>query len=117
MIEQTINYAALALQKIAPGAQWTITDGMDIHWVKTGNTYVAENFIWHDDPSTRPTKEQIDEAIESVKLEIKSEEYKRKRYREYPSIGDQLDALFKAGIFPEEMAAQIQAVKDKYPKG
>jgi hypothetical protein len=43
--------------------------------------------------------------------------YKQKRVGEYPSIGDQLDALFRAGVFPAEMAAQIQAVKDKYPKG
>ena len=42
--------------------------------------------------------------------------YKEQRVAEYPSIGDQLDALFHAGVFPEEMAAQIQAVKDKYPK-
>ena len=37
--------------------------------------------------------------------------------RKYPSIGDQLDSLFHAGIFPEDMRAQIQAVKDKFPKG
>lgn len=42
--------------------------------------------------------------------------YKEQRVAEYPSIGDQLDALFHAGVFPPEMAAQIQAVKDKYPK-
>ena len=42
--------------------------------------------------------------------------YKEKRLNEYPAIGDQLDALFHAGVFPPEMAAQIQAVKDKYPK-
>lgn len=38
------------------------------------------------------------------------------RKQEYPSVGDQLDALFKAGVFPSEMAEQIKAVKDKYPK-
>ena len=43
--------------------------------------------------------------------------YKAQRVQEYPPIGDQLDALFKAGVFPAEMAAAIQAVKDKYPKG
>lgn len=43
--------------------------------------------------------------------------YDMLRQGEYPSIGDQLDALFHAGVFPAEMAAQIQAVKDKYPKG
>lgn len=42
--------------------------------------------------------------------------YKQARANEYPSIGDQLDALFKAGVFPAEMSEQIQAVKDKYPK-
>jgi len=43
-------------------------------------------------------------------------EYKELREQEYPSIGEQLDALFHAGVFPAEMAAKIQAVKDKYPK-
>jgi hypothetical protein len=43
--------------------------------------------------------------------------YKASRASEYPAIGDQLDALFHAGVFPAEMAAAIQAVKDKYPKG
>ena len=38
------------------------------------------------------------------------------RRLEYPSIGDQLDALYHAGVFPEEMAAVISAVKLKYPK-
>lgn len=42
--------------------------------------------------------------------------YQEKRVLEYPKIGDQLDALFHAGVFPPEMAALIQAVKDKYPK-
>ncbi len=43
-------------------------------------------------------------------------QYKQQRAAEYPSIGDQLDALFHAGVFPEAMAAEIQAIKDKYPK-
>ena len=44
-------------------------------------------------------------------------QYQYDRREEYPSIGDQLDALFHAGVFPADMAATIQAVKDKYPKG
>lgn len=43
-------------------------------------------------------------------------EYRRFRATEYPPIGDQLDALYHAGVFPPEMEAQIQAIKDKYPK-
>jgi len=42
--------------------------------------------------------------------------YDQLRKYDYPSIGDQLDALFHAGVFPEDMAATIQAVKDAHPK-
>ena len=42
--------------------------------------------------------------------------YAKKRKGEYPTIGDQLDALYHAGVFPAEMAALLRAVKDKYPK-
>ena len=43
-------------------------------------------------------------------------EHVEKREEAYPPIGDQLDALFHAGVFPEEMAAQLKAVKDQFPK-
>lgn len=38
------------------------------------------------------------------------------RTNEYPSIGDQLDALWKGGDAAAEMLAKVQAVKSKYPK-
>ena len=59
-------------------------------------------------------KVDIDMAL--VDAWVDPNAYKYQRTFEYPSIGDQLDALFHAGVFPPEMAAQIQAVKDKYPK-
>jgi hypothetical protein len=43
--------------------------------------------------------------------------YQEKRVSEYPSMGDQLDALYHAGSFPAAMTASIKAIKDKYPKG
>lgn len=45
-----------------------------------------------------------------------AENYRQLRATEYPAIGDQLDALFRAGVFPEDMAVQLAAVKAKYPK-
>lgn len=48
--------------------------------------------------------------------EAAANKYKLLRIAEYPSVGDQLDALFHAGLFPTDLAAKIQAVKDKYPK-
>jgi len=59
-------------------------------------------------------KVNIDLAV--VNAWVDPQAYKDKRVAEYPSIGDQLDALFHAGVFPEAMAAEIQAIKDKYPK-
>ena len=59
---------------------------------------------------------QVTIDIAAVNAWVDPDAYKYSRTTEYPSIGDQLDALFHAGVFPAEMAAVIQAVKDKYPK-
>lgn len=62
------------------------------------------------DKSIAPTWEEISSIVHV-------ESVRGKRAIEYPPITDQLDALFHAGVFPSDMAAKIQAVKDKYPKG
>jgi hypothetical protein len=41
--------------------------------------------------------------------------YKYSRAKEYPSLADQFDKIFHEGI--DAWKAEIQAVKDKYPKG
>ena len=53
----------------------------------------------------------------AVEAHATSKEYITKRAAEYPSIGDQLDALWKGGDAAAEMLAKVQAVKNKYPKG
>ena len=40
-----------------------------------------------------------------------------KSLRQYPSIGDQLDAIWKGGDAQADMLKQVMAVKAKYPKG
>lgn len=60
-------------------------------------------------------KVKIDMA--AVNAWVDPNAYKSKRVQEYPSIGDQLDDLYHAGLFTDEMAARIEAVKTKYPKG
>lgn len=42
--------------------------------------------------------------------------YDAKRAMEYPSVEDQLDAIWKGGATEEKMKIFIQAVKAKYPK-
>ena len=77
-----------------------------------GNTY--EGIEWVDSPKF--TKKQIENELKRLQTEYDSKNYQRLRVAEYPPIGDQLDALFHAGVFPAEMAQKIQAIKDKYPK-
>lgn len=67
-----------------------------------------------EDPMTGETTTVDIPKDEIVRPEIP--DYYAKRRREYPPIGDQLDALWKGGEEAEEMLDKIQAVKDKYPK-
>ena len=83
-----------ALQHLSPDAQYTIID---------------DQIIWECD-----LPQPSDSEIERVGLLI---EKKLNRQNNYPPIGDQLDSLFHAGVFPEEMATKLQAVKDAYPLG
>jgi predicted nuclease with TOPRIM domain len=87
----------------------------DSSWVLCGEE-LYENIDWKDKTQTKPTEEEVNEKVEELKIERQKTEYQRQRKPEYPSITDQLDALFHAGVFPEDMAAKIQEVKDKYPK-
>ena len=50
----------------------------------------------------------------AVEAHAASKEYITKRAAEYPSYADQFDTIFHEGI--DAWKAQIQAVKDKYPK-
>jgi len=91
-----------ALVSLRPNAQWVMR-GDEIEWLDT--------------EQTQPTDAEIDAEVIRLQTEYDAKQYARSRVTEYPPIGDQLDALFKAGVYPAEMAAAIQAVKDKYPKG
>ena len=56
---------------------------------------------------------EADNLLEAERAKVK---YKDDRKMAYPEIGDQLDALYHAGVFPKEMADKIKAVKDANPK-
>ena len=64
----------------------------------------------------QPTDAQLDSYEDFANSDETLASVRSNRKSEYPDIGDQLDDLFKAGAFSTEMAATIQAVKDKYPK-
>ena len=51
----------------------------------------------------------------AVQAYVDAHDYIDKRAKEYPPITEQLDKIFHDGI--DEWKKEIQAVKDKYPKG
>ena len=59
---------------------------------------------------------QVEIDLAAVNAWVDPDTYKYNRVKEYPSIGDQLDALWKGGDAAAEMLAKVQAVKTKYPK-
>jgi hypothetical protein len=52
---------------------------------------------------------------DAVQAYVAANAYKAQRAAEYPSYADQFDTIFHEGL--DAWKAQIQAVKNKYPKG
>lgn len=91
-----------AIQSLVPGAE--ISVGL-----------YNQEITWHK-PETAPvTTAQILEEQRRLQQSYDWNMYQRNRAREYPSVQEQLDALYHAGVFPAPMAARIKAVKEKYP--
>jgi len=92
-----------------------ITKFKAIHNLVGGQMSWDGDVTYHDG-QTPPTEEEINTELASMQTEHDSQEYARSRKLDYPEIGDQLDALYHAGVFPANMAARIKETKDKYPK-
>lgn len=69
-----------------------------------------------DDNPVTLDETKIATEMTRLNTEWNNNKYQRDRKVEYPDIGDQLDALYHAGVFPEDMAAKLKAVKEKHPK-
>ena len=75
---------------------------------------VYDNLIIYDESKDKPTKKFLEDELKKQQDEFDAKQYQRDRV--YPPIGDQLDALYHAGVFPKEMADKLKAVKDAHPK-
>ena len=65
---------------------------------------------------TQPTESELATELARLQAEYDAKDYARNRASEYPSIGDQLDMIYRNGDGGAEFQAAIKAVKDKYPK-
>ena len=91
-----------AIQSLVPGAEVSVAVHDDsVTWINYENPPITDKQI----------------LAEQQRLQMIDDwhEYRRNRAAEYPTVQEQLDALYHAGVFPPEMAARIRAVKEKYP--
>jgi hypothetical protein len=88
--------------------------GAEAEYILRGDDYLG--LEWKSVSVPKPTEQELLDEVQRLQNEFDSKQYKQLRADEYPPIGDQLDALFHAGVFPKEMADKIQAIKNKYPK-
>ena len=72
----------------------------------TGDSEWSWNTSKYPEPSEKELQEWTDAQAHLAPRRIS-----------YPSIGDQLDDLYKEGAFSASMAAKIKKVKDDNPKG
>ena len=75
---------------------------------------VYENIQLVDKNKTLPTEEECVQKLAELNYEYEVKEYQRQRAAEYPSYADQFDKIFREGV--DAWKADIQAIKDKYPK-
>jgi nitrate/TMAO reductase-like tetraheme cytochrome c subunit len=97
-----MNDLLTVLHSLRPGSEWVIY----------GSQY--SGIKWLDENQTQPTEEEC--VQKAVELEYQEEvnEYQRQRAAEYPSYANQFDKIFHEGV--DAWKADIQAIKDKYPK-
>ena len=59
----------------------------------------------------------INAEIVRLNAEYAATQYQRDRVKAYPSIGDQLDMIYHAGLGGDVFQSAIKAIKDQFPKG
>jgi hypothetical protein len=95
---------------------------MESSAARIGAEIDAKEAEWAAAPKTREIEDPITQQKTTVQVD-KSEvvrpdvpDYYAKRRAEYPSVAEQMGAMWKGGAAADEMKAMVQAVKDKYPK-
>jgi len=75
--------------------------------------YDYSGIQWSDE-RPQPTEAEIQTKIAELQADYDQKQYQRNRAAAYPSWQDQLDKIYHQGI--DAWKADIQAIKDQYPK-
>lgn len=89
------NDTSDALQKIAPGAEWTLS----------GDAY--SGIHWLDKNIKKPTKAEVAAMCNQMRIE-------KQKKSEYPSLEEKVNALLIGGKVLEDLKKKISDIEDKY---
>jgi len=94
-----------AILSLAPTARFGIYDNS------------LDRLVWGDESITRPSNDDIEAELVRLQAEYDAQEYARNRTIAYPSIGDQMDMMYKDNKNSTTTHADaVEAVKTKWPK-
>lgn len=102
MIEENRIRISDAIKSLRPNAEFSM-------W---GDDY--STIEWYSENIPKPTLQEVDAELQRLQAEYDRTDYRRQRVEAYPSIEEQLDLMFHGGY--DVWRAQIQAIKDKFPK-
>ncbi len=96
-----------ALEILAPGDWFGVKGSDDITW---------DSIEWNDIPTI--TEEELNTKMNEIRTNFTNTLYQKYRASEYPSIGDQMDMIYKDNKNGTTTHADaVEAIKTKYPKG
>jgi len=105
--------ASQALKNIRPNSSWSLS----------GNSY--EGLEWFDDPSNKPTAQEIENECKKLVLEYEKLEYQRNRLRKYQKNGFSSEKLvialwekiIEGNDVPADIIQEVRAqIKEDNPK-
>jgi len=98
----------------------TVHAGIDYIVSSGGPDQTAYIAQWSHSNIPQPGPEELAEAMQAISGVDPVKDHAVQRLREYPSVGDQLDALYKARLGDDSelsrLDGMIRRVKEKYPK-
>lgn len=114
--DDSIRSLCRAIHTLQP----TVHAGIDYIISETGPGQKPHIVRWLNATIPQPKPEELEQAMESISGIDPVKDHAAQRLREYPSIGDQLDAAYKArhGDDSDQMRLdeRISKIKLKYPK-
>lgn len=104
-LEELRQKIFLAIWAIRPNSSYSVHETYD-------------SLVWKDESQKKPTEEEFDSAVLDFHQKYNANQYVRDRKTEYPSIGDQMDMIYKdMKNGTTTHADAVEVVKTKYPKG